>query len=761
MATAIFFGGRRINYPGAYSEIDAEALASLAPGAVGIVALVGTAEGGEPLTVDSSEVDATRPESILERFRSGDLRTAGQFAFEPSNDDAIPGGAQRVIAVKVNPATQSSVTLLDGAGADSVDLLSEDYGQFTEQINIEVEAGTVQGKKITLVFEDTEEILDDVGGDAVINIAYDPGTDGYDTVTGLFDASDFTAAATKAETGLTAEMTAVAPVGLPSAVEVVSSDGADTTQQVTIYGLVGTTATQETVSLNGTTTVSTTETGWTKILGVTMDAVAAGTVSVTDDAANAIASLTPGQTARGVVEVTNAPAAGALTVAIDVDTAVDVAIFGTTNAGGAIGERFDMTAGATTPVVGSTTFGTVSIIALGEVAAARTITMTLDSVVADLSVFTTIQRLTDRLNSLDGYTASAEVANASTFATTDMDYGAAPSTLATTGGGGTDFLADLYFFIEAINKGSDLVDATRASGASQVPANTSSPIFLTGGVEGTPTITEWQQAFNLLKKRRCNIIVPLTEDAAVHNLLAQHLRLRAGVLRSEANGYVGIGTADGAGETKANIKTQIQTLAGRNISAVSQEGQRFDPVTGDPTWYPPYMVAAVAAGMQAGSPIAEPLTFKRPLFTDIRQDDSWNPEDDFEEMIDAGLMFAEKKDGIGIRWVRSVTTYLADDNVVFTEMSANESANTAVFELRSGLEIKVGKRGLVGTVAAIKGLANDILSRLIDDEIIFAYRSLSVEQVGDVFPVSVEIAPILPINFIPITVHLVAARAAA
>ena len=64
-------------------------------------------------------------------------------------------------------------------------------------------------------------------------------------------------------------------------------------------------------------------------------------------------------------------------------------------------------------------------------------------------------------------------------------------------------------------------------------------------------------------------------------------------------------------------------------------------------------------------------------------------------------------------------------------------------------------------MGVIKGLAFDILERLIVDEIIVAFKSLTVDQIGDTFPVSVEIAPVLPINFIPITVHLVAVRATA
>jgi hypothetical protein len=334
----------------------------------------------------------------------------------------------------------------------------------------------------------------------------------------------------------------------------------------------------------------------------------------------------------------------------------------------------------------------------------------------------------------------------------DMDYAVAVSLLTTA----KDFLADLFFFIEKLNDESGFIEAERVSGADEVPANTANPVFLTGGVEGTTTITQWQAAFELLRRRRVNIIVPLTRDPAIHALALTHLVERAGRLKSEANGYVGIATSDGEGETFANIKSQIQALGTRHLSALVEECERFHPDTGEATFFPPYIYAVIAAGMQAGSPIAEPLTHKRPLVTDTRNDSSWSVENDVETMIDIGAMVSEKIDGLGIRFVRSITTHLADDNLVFSEMSANESINTAAFELRRALEVKIGRRALVGSVTILKGLANDVLSRMIDDQIIFGYRALQVEQVGDVFPVSVEIAPVVPINFVNVTIHVVA-----
>jgi hypothetical protein len=756
MATAIFFNGRRINVPQVTSKIDASALSTISPSAVGIVALVGTAEGGVPLTVDETFSDMSRSGQVYTRYRTGDLKTASLFAFEPSSDEAVPNGAQKIVAVKVNPATQSVGVLQDDFAANAVDLTSRDYGLFTEQINITVATGTNQGKQITIVFEDESEVFDDVGGDAAFTVGYTAGSDGYDTITGQITATQFIAAATKDELGRVTERTADIPA--PGVLDVASDNVADTTQTITVYGLdASNVPIKESIALNGTTNV-TGSVSFTKVLGCVLDAAGAGTVTVSDSPISAsLFVLAAAVLTRGVTLTTATPVNGVVTVTIDTDDATDCVIRGANASGVEVAERIDLAAANTTPVVGTVVFARITQIELGDTAAARTVSISCNAEAVGHSTYNTVSKLVDRLNTLDGFTAAALVSNPTTFAMTDMDYEAAVNLLAVT----ANFTADLYAVIKKINTESAYVSAARATSATSVPANTVVPAFLTGGVEGVTTIAEWQAAFELLRRRRVTTIVPLTRDPAVHNLLLSHLVERAGRLRSEANGYVGIGNTDGAGEARATIKSEIQVLQSRHISAISEECQRFDPETGDATWYPPYIYASIAAGMQAGSPIGEPLTRKRPAVTDVRNDSSWSVENDVEELIDAGLMMSEKVDNVGIRWIRSITTHLADDNVVFTEVSANEAANTAVFELRRQLELKIGQRGLAGSAAAIKGLANDVLGRLIDDEIIVAYKALQVDQIGDVFPVSVEIAPVLPINFIPITVHLVAVRAAA
>ena len=127
-------------------------------------------------------------------------------------------------------------------------------------------------------------------------------------------------------------------------------------------------------------------------------------------------------------------------------------------------------------------------------------------------------------------------------------------------------------------------------------------------------------------------------------------------------------------------------------------------------------------------------------------------------MIQAGLCFFENIEGIGRRCVRNITTHLSSNNIAYIEGSVNEAVNFAVFNFRQNLEFAVGKRGFSGTVNAAKGVAIGTLGLLKDEEIIVASRSLDIELVVDVMEVSVELAPIIPINFVQSTVHLVTIR---
>ena len=754
MASAIFFNGKRLNVPQAVTKIDTSALSAVSPAAVGVIAFIGTAVGGEPLTVEESESDATRASVAQERYLEGDLRIANSFAFAPSADEAVTAGASKTINVKVNPSTGAGTSLPDGNGADSLDITSKDSGQFTDQINVEIAAGTLGGQKVTVVFEDVVEVFDNVGGEELFDALYTPGTDGYDTMLGSIDATKLVMAAAKAEAGLTTERAADIPA--PGVVSAVSLNVADT-QTLTVWGLSGGAVVSDTLLLAGTTPVVGTQ-SFDSVLACRLSAAAAGTVTISDSpVTTTLFTLLAAELTKGVVETTNTPAASVAVVSIDVDTATDVVLVGLNSAGAVVSERFDMTAGATTPVVGLVAFASITEILLGDVAAARTVAVNITAAQTLHATFSTVAKVADRLNTLDGFVANTVVSNSTTFLMVDADYHAAadrpPVSVHTVAG---KFFADLFFVAQALTQRSAYVNAAKAAGGGLPPANTAAPVYLSGGSEGVTTITEWQAAFKLLEKRRYNIIVPLSRDPAVHALMQAHLVRKAGALKSEANGYAGIGKADGSGEARTELQSQIQALSYRNICAISQEIERFHPDTGLATFFLPYIYAAIAAGMQAGSAIAEPLTRKTMTSTDLRNDSSWTVEDDASDLIDRGLMMAEKVDGIGIRWVRSVTTHLADDKLVFVEMSSNESLNTFLFEFRNAIEKEIGKRGLGNTTDAILSVASGVAERMVDEEKIINVKNIQVERVGDSFPVSAQVFVIDPVNFIPITVHVAA-----
>ncbi len=770
-ATTIFFNGRVISVPGSYSEIDASGLEQVGLGATGIVAMLGTAEGGRPsndITDVNDIVRFNKPESVRKTFRSGDLREAGSILFEPGRDADILAGAQQIVSMKVNPATQSVATLANAQG-DAVDLTSVDFGAFTSQINISVANGTNQGKLISIIFEDITEAFDDVGGDNIFTLDYEVGVSTWDTMTADVAASgQMTAAGTRAELGLDGDI--VTPLAAPGAIEVVSASAGDTTQKVTVYGLAGGGAAQsETLTLNGLTPVVGTLTyAAGDVLGVKIVGTTAGIVTVRPSGGGAsVFDIAAGVDGVGGLVVGQAMfvANTGGTVVLDAAGAEDI-IVESKNAAGAL-QLETVALNGTTPVPLTATMSEITAIILGDVPAARTLTTAATVAQTDAAVQDTIQKTADFFNAkqivITGPTTlgfvMVLVTGSSNFLMADLDVTLAPVSIV---GAPVGFIADLFAFINAINTLSALVTAAVATGATGgAPDNTTAPLFLTGGGEGTTVFQNWQDALNQLKAIRVNTIVALTGDPAIHAAVEAHCAFMGGVGRSERDTKLGaLNAALTDVPTKNEYKAQVVDLNSRHVSLAGQASERFDTTGVRREFLPPF-TACVAAGMQAGSPVGTSLTYKFANVLGFRQDSTWNPTDDAEEMIQAGALFLENVDGVGRRWVRNVTTFLTSNNIAFTEASVNEAVNFAAFNFRTNLEFAVGQPGFSGTINAAKGIAITTLGLLVDAGTITQSRSLNVELIVDVLEVEVEIAPVIPINFVTSTLHLVTVAQAA
>jgi hypothetical protein len=137
----VFFNGRLWITPATMSVVDDSAMYNRNLSVGNLVALIGPSVGGKPNTAlrFGSASDA---KAVL---RDGDLLRAVEKAFDPSSQTY---GPSTVVALRVNPATQASLAILDGVAATCITLTSTDYGLYTNQIKVKIESGT-KGKKLT------------------------------------------------------------------------------------------------------------------------------------------------------------------------------------------------------------------------------------------------------------------------------------------------------------------------------------------------------------------------------------------------------------------------------------------------------------------------------------------------------------------------------------------------------------------------------------------------------------------------------------
>lgn len=761
MPTSVFFNGRVTSTPGSYTKIDASGLDQVGLGATGIVAILGTSEGGMPaseMTTPEEFLTASNPQQGQDLFRSGDLREAIPLAFAPSKDPAIPGGAVQVIAMKVNPATQAEATFANTSGS-CLTLTARDYGAFTSQYNTSIANGTTQGKLLTLNFEDTTETKDDLGGSHIFTLKYvDPGN-GWDTMTGqVLDTGIIKSVGTRASLGMADQINHETLA--TGKAKIVSTSGSDLNIPVTVYGLsVAGAAQSEVITSNGTTPVEGTLTyAIGGIRAISVDGTIVGSMRVNTGSEDYTIQATAGTDTYGGLLFGQCMymAGGKISVAADSATTKKVLIWGHTATGAEQSEVITLT--GATPVSSANDYADISVIVLSDVEHARTVTLTGTACQTDPSVQSTIQKCADFYNAryiaaVGGFTFTL-VTTVTGFDPDDLDVMSSAVSILTTAVG---FHADLWSIIDWVNNNSQLFSAEKVTGAKDgAPSNTTSPVFATGGSEGTTLSTHWQGALNLLKQTTVSTIVPLTGDPAVHAMVEAHCAYMCGQGRNERDAVCGAmnsGLTDVP--TKTEYKSQIVALNSRHVRLVGQAVTRYN-IAGTKTEFTTPFLAVIIAGMQAGATeVGTPLTHKYINALSVRSDSSWNSVDDVEEMITAAACFCENVAGVGIRVVRNITTYLVDDNLAYSEASTNQAVNYSTQNFREEMENYVGQKGFSGTAAAAKSGAIAILSELMANNIIVDWRSLSVSISGDTMTVSVEIAPVIGINFVLSTVHLV------
>jgi hypothetical protein len=262
----------------------------------------------------------------------------------------------------------------------------------------------------------------------------------------------------------------------------------------------------------------------------------------------------------------------------------------------------------------------------------------------------------------------------------------------------------------------------------------------TGGAQGS--VLDYEAALQSIEALSYQLVVLFSLSAADQSKLGAHLdaAARAGY---ERQAYTAIDSTSAL----SAVKTRAASLNAPDIALTAQSITIYSP-TGERVTLDSRYTALMFAAMQAGSDTAEPLTRKRPRVISFSQ--AWNTHADAEEALRSGVIFMSS-DTIGARIERGITTWLEDNNPIYSEISAYESLLVSVRDIRQALNDQIGRPARSSQLTLIESRVNARLNAQVLDGTIKAFANVTLEDLGDQVAVSYDAAPVEPLNFITLT----------
>ena len=386
-----------------------------------------------------------------------------------------------------------------------------------------------------------------------------------------------------------------------------------------------------------------------------------------------------------------------------------------------------------------------------------TVTLKVDAatvVAIALADYPTVQQLVDRINVVADFAAEVLDGNGVKAALNGLD------SLTDQALSGTPHIAtaNLQAVVDWINSTSEgFVTATREAGAGAVPANIGYT-YLTGGSDGTVTNTEWQNAFTTLQTVDVQWVVPVSGSDSIHAMADTHVAFMSNVGRMERRAIVGMvsGSTDDAAIDAAKAINSDRT------SLVHLGFYDYD-ATGRLVLMEPYILAALLAGAFSGVNPGTALTNKtvkvRGLERDLR-----NPTDT-DQLINGGVLCVENTNS-GFKVVKSISTWLVNDNYNRVEVSTGVATDFVARNVRQALDILRGERGNPITLSRAVSIADSALRELarpepqgpgviVGDKANPAYKNITASLEGDMLRVEFQCSPVIPVNYIPVTIFAV------
>lgn len=366
--------------------------------------------------------------------------------------------------------------------------------------------------------------------------------------------------------------------------------------------------------------------------------------------------------------------------------------------------------------------------------------------------FSTVASVVDKINSLGSYTAQVLDRSDNMATLNGLDFVTAQDVKTAV----YTVRADLQAIIDWFNSVAfEYVTASRPDAVGKVPANIPYT-FLSGGTDGNTITTDWYDALVALQNKDVQWVSAASGDPAVHALIDTHVDFASGTLRRERRAI--LGTA--LGTTDAQALEAAKALNSKRTSLVHIGHYAYD-LSGQLVLREPYMTAALIAAGFAGTNPGTPMTNKSLKVQGLERD-LLNPTDT-DELLLGGVMPVENTD-TGYKVTQSITTWLGDQKYNNREQSCGAALDFTVRNAREALDVLRGTKSnplLLSRAAAITKSTLSQLAReepqgpgvLAGDAASPAFRNISAAIEGDVLRVQFECSPVIPNNYILVTVY--------
>jgi hypothetical protein len=376
-----------------------------------------------------------------------------------------------------------------------------------------------------------------------------------------------------------------------------------------------------------------------------------------------------------------------------------------------------------------------------------------------LSDFPTVAQLCDRINTVTGWSAVVDP-GAELHPTSRALDGVAAATDAKTAN--VQITANLQAIINWINSNAEgFVTATRPLAAAAMPAVTTGYVYMSGATNPAVVNNDWLNAFGALEEADVQHVVALNGSATVHDYLDAHCVFMSDAGRKERRGYTG----PDWGISKADVISKARGLASHRTALV-WPGHYDNDLERNRGQHPPYMTAVHVAGGFSGMNPGYAMTNKSIRVVGLET----NPTTpgDTDDLIMGGVCCVQEGPR-GIKVVRSISTWLDNDNFNKVEISCGLATDFTVRAVREALEPLIGNKASPQILATAAQITESVLKRLAQPEpaglgVIVgdanspAYKDIQCEIDGDILYVSFQCSPVVPLNFIGLTVSIVPYR---